>query len=166
MELKKVKVDHSCLTQEVKNLMNQLQHVSHERAALQQSNTDLNYKIKQLTEEKTTLEEEKIKAMVLVETLALENTTLLENYQRMVTEAEKNSSKKVEMERVNSKLELKVKTSLTIVQLLWSGLRGKKDFKTCSIFDVAWLCKENLTPCCTCFSLSHTLCLGILCEYL
>ena len=165
MELKKVQVDNSCLTQEVKNLMNQLQHVSHERATLQQSNTDLIYKIQQLSEEKANIEEEKLKAMVLVDTSALENATLISNSQRMVTEAEKNSSEKVEMERVNSNLELKVKTSLSIVQLLWSGFRGKKTTRpvlSVTLHGFAKIIRQHDT----CFTLSHTLCLGISCEYL
>ena len=165
MELKKVQVDNSCLTQEVKNLMNQLQHVSHERATLQQSNTDLNYKIQQLSEEKANIEEEKLKAMVLVDTLALENATLIANSQRIVKEAEKNSSEKVEMERVNSNLELKVKTSLSIVQLLWSDLRGKKTTRpvlSVTLHGFAKIIRQHDTR----FTLSHTLCLGISCEYL
>ena len=110
VELKNVEVGNSSESQGVESVRHQLQHVTEERATLQLLNTDLNHEIKQLAEEKATIEKVKLVAIAQVETLASENTALMEEYHKMVSEAEKNFSEKVEMERSHKALEPKVKT--------------------------------------------------------
>ena len=112
--LENIQVDNSSLSKDSKELTDRLQHVTKERVTLQWLNTNLNLKVKQTMEDKAAMEKKEIDAMAQLEKMAKENSALMEEYHKIVSEAEKNFSEKVELERSHKALEMKVKTSFSI----------------------------------------------------
>ena len=139
--LENIQVDNSSLSKDSKELTDRLQHVTKERVTLQWLNTNLNLKVKQIMEDKAAMEKKEIDAMAQLEKMAKENSALMEEYEKIVSEAEKNFFEKVEMERSHKAMELKVKARFLLKYcVLCEDMVGKITVSLLlSVCDILWL---------------------------